>query len=74
MKYTTQGARFATLSEDGDRAFRKQLWRGWHDHEAGQGLPYKQYVLFVGLNPSIADETTDDMTIKKCVGDRKSVV
>jgi hypothetical protein len=26
------------------------------------------YVMFIGLNPSIADETSDDPTIRKCVG------
>lgn len=70
MSYTTKGARFAPLLEGGeDRSYRKVLWRGWHPRVKDlTGTPIKKYVLFVGLNPSIADDVTDDMTIKKCVG------
>lgn len=35
------------------------LWRIWDD-----SLPK---VMFVGLNPSTADETEDDPTIRRCV-------
>lgn len=38
--------------------YRYQLWRRWGDGP---------YALFVGLNPSTADETTDDPTIRRCV-------
>jgi len=41
------------------RSFRYQLTREW-----GQGPA----VLFVGLNPSTADETIDDPTIRRCIG------
>ena len=41
------------------RKYRYALWRIW-DSE-------KPYTLFIGLNPSTADETKDDPTICKCV-------
>lgn len=46
----------ATLSPC--RLYRYDLWRRWSD---------ASYCLFIGLNPSTADETTDDPTIRKCV-------
>ncbi len=41
------------------RTYRYALWRTW-DAEA-------DYVMFVGLNPSTADETMDDPTIRRCI-------
>jgi len=41
----------------GDRKYRYALWRRWSS---------KPYVLFVGLNPSTADEKEDDPTIRRC--------
>jgi hypothetical protein len=41
------------------RRYRFALWRHW---DSGP------QVLFVMLNPSTADETTDDPTIRRCVG------
>lgn len=52
---TLKGACFSE-----DRIYRYALWRIW-----SKGLPK---LLVVGLNPSIADETTDDHTIKRCLG------
>ena len=52
----------AILSED--RVYRYLLWRQWE--------ATKPYVLFIGLNPSIADEIEDDPTIRRCVGFAKS--
>jgi hypothetical protein len=43
-----------------DRKYRYSLWRTWDET-----LPY---VVFIGLNPSTADETKDDPTIRRCVG------
>jgi hypothetical protein len=43
-----------------DRVYRYELWRRWSDDGAG-------YVNFICLNPSKADENTDDPTVKKCV-------
>jgi hypothetical protein len=51
----TNGAVFSK-----DRRYRYALWRTW---EAGDG-----YVVFIGTNPSTADETTNDPTIRRCVG------
>jgi len=42
-----------------DRVYRHQLWRRW---DAGD-----RYVNFILLNPSKADESTDDPTVRKCV-------
>jgi hypothetical protein len=45
------------------RKYRYTLWREWSDFFAGE-----PYLMVIGLNPSTADETTDDPTIRKCVG------
>ena len=47
--------RDATLSKD--RRYRYALWRRWGDGP---------YLLFIGLNPSTADEYEDDPTIRRC--------
>ncbi|MGO0305087.1 DUF1643 domain-containing protein [Endozoicomonas acroporae] len=41
------------------RKYRYALWRTW-DAE-------KSFVMFIGLNPSTADETEDDPTIRRCI-------
>jgi len=51
----TQGAQFST-----DRLYRYALWRTWQE---GEG-----HTMFIGLNPSTADETVDDPTIRRCIG------
>ena len=59
----------AILSED--RVYRYTLWRDWPmlDGEERQGFGRKRaYAMFVGLNPSTADEIQDDPTIRRCVG------
>jgi|TARA_B110000467_G_scaffold29878_1_gene26886 hypothetical protein len=43
-----------------DRLYRYGLWRIWDDT-----LPT---VLFIGLNPSTADEFKNDPTIRRCIG------
>ena len=43
-----------------DRKYRYVLTRIWDET--------KPTVVFIGLNPSIADEETDDQTIRKCIG------
>jgi hypothetical protein len=40
------------------RTYRYALWRIWQ--------PQEPQVLFIGLNPSTADEQTDDPTIRRC--------
>jgi hypothetical protein len=45
------------------RTYRYALWREWNDGPT---------VTFIGLNPSTADETKDDPTIRRCVGFAKS--
>lgn len=48
--------RGATFSQD--RRYRYALWRAWR--------PSEPRVLFVMLNPSIADEVRDDPTQRRC--------
>lgn len=47
------------------RTYRYSLWRHWGPREGG-------YAMFVGLNPSTADETLDDPTIRRCIGFAKA--
>lgn len=42
------------------RTFRYSLSRVW--------APQHPKILFVGLNPSTADETEDDPTVRRCIG------
>lgn len=42
------------------RLYRYTLWREWD-------LMNSSYAMFVGLNPSTADETKDDPTIRRCI-------
>ena len=42
------------------RTYRYALWRAWH-----ADIPY---AMFIGLNPSIADEERDDPTLRRCIG------
>ncbi len=55
-----------------DRVYRYTLWREWDvDSITGcsDDLPKVDgYAMFIGLNPSTADETKDDPTIRKCIG------
>ena len=46
-----------------DRMYRYCLWRCWGNVDADE-----PYIVFVGLNPSVADEQNDDPTIRRCVG------
>lgn len=41
------------------RLYRYQLWRVWDQSRA--------YLNVIGLNPSTADETRDDPTIRRCI-------
>lgn len=50
-----KGAKFSP-----DRVYRYRLWRLW-DIRKGS-------VLFIGLNPSTADENVNDPTIRRCIG------
>lgn len=42
------------------RAYRYSLWRKWGPEQDG-------YAMFVGLNPSTADETLNDPTVRRCI-------
>ncbi len=54
--------RTAELSDDG--VYRYALERRW---QAELGLQSELAVLFVMLNPSTADESADDPTVRRCV-------
>lgn len=57
MNYLTD--RLGAIFSD-DRKYRYLLWRSWgNDRKA---------VAFIGLNPSTADESIDDPTIRRCLG------
>jgi len=44
---------------DASRKYRYELWRRWGE---------KDFCMFIGLNPSTADEIKDDPTIRRCIG------
>lgn len=46
------------------RRYRYALWRTWNEN--------KPCVLFIGLNPSTADETNHGPTLKRCISYAKS--
>jgi hypothetical protein len=43
-----------------ERKYRYRLWRRWDSA--------KPTLAFIMLNPSTADETTDDPTVRRCIG------
>ena len=51
---------FKTAEFSACRIYRYVLWRWWDKT--------KPYCMFIGLNPSIADEKNDDPTIRRCIG------
>lgn len=55
----------AIFSED--RVYRYSLYRDWPMTKAKHGTP-----VFIGLNPSTADEVKDDPTIRRCKGFAKA--
>jgi hypothetical protein len=57
MKSHVDITRSAEISDC--KKYRYALWRHW-----GAG---KSYAMFIGLNPSIADEKIDDPTIRRCM-------
>ena len=42
------------------KKYRYSLWRTW---DQGKG-----HVMWIGLNPSTADETQNDPTVRRCIG------
>ena len=47
-----------------DRLYRYALWRVWDD-----SVPQ---AMFIGLNPSTADESNDDKTLRRCISFSKA--
>ncbi len=56
----TSEAVLCGASLDRSKRFRYQLWRTWN--------PEGPRIGFVGLNPSTADATTDDPTLRRLMG------
>jgi len=52
-------SQFSGAVFDQHRAYRFLLWRFWNDSPR---------VLFIGLNPSTANEISSDPTIRRCIG------
>lgn len=52
-------SQFSGAVFDKDRRYRFVLWRFWNDAPR---------VLFIGLNPSTANELQNDSTIRRCLG------
>jgi len=59
-RINTWGAEF-----DKERKYRYALWRHWGHSDKGK-------VMFIGLNPSTADESLNDATIRRCINFAKS--
>lgn len=58
------------------RKYRYTLWREWPIEELfgerSAETKAHQYLMVIGLNPSTADETKDDPTIRRCIGFAKA--
>jgi hypothetical protein len=59
------------------RKWRYTLWRSWAiedltGFENSAETHAHEYVQFIGLNPSTADEVKDDPTIRRCIGFAKA--
>ena len=68
-----------TLFSD-DRQFRYTLWREWKTQaellnpstsRSGR-TPDRSFVMFIGLNPSTANETENDATVRRCINFAKA--
>ncbi len=60
-----------------DRKYRYTLWRSWPiedllGFESSAETSAHKFVQFIGLNPSTADETRDDPTVRRCCGFAKA--
>jgi hypothetical protein len=57
-----------------DRKYRYTLWREFGGDLIWEGINKQKegFVQFIGLNPSTADETQDDPTIRRCIAFAKS--
>jgi len=58
-RITWRGASFSVC-----RRYRWDLWRWWHPWGEPVG---SRFAMFIGLNPSTADETEDDPTVRRCI-------
>ena len=56
------------FSREPQKAYRYTLWRAWQQ----TGQKQNHFVMFIGLNPSTADQESDDLTVRRCVGFAKN--
>lgn len=52
------------------RKYRYTLWREWEAYPLAlewEAKRFQSYLMIIGLNPSTADETKDDPTIRRCI-------
>lgn len=58
------------------RKYRYALWREWDCDLltgcADDSAHATEFLMIIGLNPSTADETLDDQTIRRCIGFAKA--
>jgi hypothetical protein len=54
-----------------DKVYRYTLWRNWSDELFDK--PKAGYVNWIMLNPSTADATNDDPTVRRCIGFTKAL-
>lgn len=64
MNFEIFGVPFVGASFSPCRKWRYSLWRIWE--------PSRPRVAFIGLNPSTADETEDDPTVRRCINYAKT--
>jgi hypothetical protein len=68
-----EGERMTPAIFSEDRVYRYTLSRTWFDFQGVEvAADVPRYVNFICLNPSTADETKDDPTVRRCVGYAKA--
>lgn len=66
LNFKDNGALFSKCKK-----YRYALWRSWDDDSGlfkQTGEKANNKIVFIGLNPSTADETKDDPTVRRCKG------
>lgn len=47
--------------------YRYMLWRKWWSEDLWTRRDKPRYAMFIGLNPSVADEAINDNTVTRCI-------
>lgn len=66
QSFVREGEKGALFDES--RIYRYSLWRRWGFGSGIEAVTLGDMVTFIGLNPSTADESEDDPTIRRCIG------